>query len=180
VLLLYFVRVMRELWALQFYWQTCLGFSGSIDLVSASLDTLTKCRVNGGARPYVPGPTEIRMHDIAFAYVDDRPVLSGVRLRIAPNSTVALVGQSGAGKTTLVDLILGTLLPTSGEIAMNGVRLADLDLETLRRSVGYVPQDALLFDDTIANNITLWAPTTDEALREAARHAGCLEFIEAM
>lgn len=180
VLLLYFVRVMSELWALQFYWQTFLGFTGSVDLVSASLDTLDHRRVNGGARPYRPGPTEIRMHDVSFAYVDERLVVRDVSLRIAPHSTVALVGQSGAGKTTLVDLILGTLVPTSGEITLNGVPLADLDLETLRRSVGYVPQDALLFDDTIANNITLWASTTEEALRDAARRAGCLDFIESM
>jgi subfamily B ATP-binding cassette protein MsbA len=180
VLLLYFVRVMSELWALQFYWQTFLGFGGSVDLVSASLDTLTKRCAGAGTRHYAPGPTEIQLHDVSFAYVDDRPVLSDVSLRIAPNSTVALVGQSGAGKTTLVDLILGTLLPTNGDITLNGVRLADLDLETLRPSVGYVPQDALLFDDTIASNITLWTPTTDEALRDAASRAGCLDFIEAM
>ena len=75
---------------------------------------------------------------------------------------------------------MGTLKPTGGSIAINGVPLGELDLETLRKTVGYVPQDAMLFDDTVANNISLWTSTSDEALRAAARRANSLEFIEAM
>jgi subfamily B ATP-binding cassette protein MsbA len=180
VLLIYFVRVMSELWTLQFYWQTFLGFLGSVDVVSAALDSLAVTHARGGALPYVAGPTAIELRDVSFAYVAERPVLRRVSLSIAPASTVALVGQSGAGKTTLVDVMLGTLAPTGGSVAINGVRLEELDLETLRRAIGYVPQDALLFDDTIGNNITLWTPTPDDALREAARRAGCLELIDAM
>src|SRR5262249_13836188 len=58
--------------------------------------------------------------------------------------------------------------------------LTDIDLETLRRRIGYVPQDAMLFDDTVANNISLWSPATEAAIRDAAARAKCLEFIDAM
>jgi ABC-type multidrug transport system fused ATPase/permease subunit len=180
VLLLYFVRIMSELWTLQFNWQMFIGCIAPIDLVSSALQTFERNAEVNGARPYVVSPTEIKLRDVSFSYVDGRPVLRNIDLRIAPNSTLALVGESGAGKSTLVDLILGTLKAKSGEVTINGVSLKDLDLETLRRSVGYVPQDAMLFDDTVANNISLWAPVTEQQIRDAARQAQCLELIEAM
>jgi ABC-type multidrug transport system fused ATPase/permease subunit len=180
VLLLYFVRIMSELWTLQFNWQMFVGCLAPIDLVSSVLQTFERSAEVSGVRPYVVSPTEIRLRDVSFSYVDGRPILRNIDLGIAPNSTLALVGESGAGKSTLVDLILGTLKPSSGNVTMNGVALTDLDLETLRRSVGYVPQDAMLFDDTVANNISLWAPVGEQQIRDAARQAHCLELIERM
>jgi ABC-type multidrug transport system fused ATPase/permease subunit len=179
VLLLYFFRIMNELWALQINWQSFMSYLGPIELVHDTVAKLHTEIETDGTRPYVPLADEIVLRGVSFSYVPERTVLRDIDLRIARNSTVAFVGESGAGKSTMVDLILGTLKPTAGQITFDGVPLADLELETLRTHVGYVPQDAMLFDDTIANNISLWSPATDADIREAAIRAKCLEFIEA-
>jgi ABC-type multidrug transport system fused ATPase/permease subunit len=107
-------------------------------------------------------------------------VLRDIDLTIQRNWTVAFVGDSGSGKSTMVDLVTGTLHPSAGRILVDGLSMADLDLETLRRRIGYVPQDSMLFDDSVANNLALWNEATDDQLRDAARRARALEFIEAM
>jgi ABC-type multidrug transport system fused ATPase/permease subunit len=180
VLLLYFVRIMTELWTLQYNWQMFVGYLGPIDLVYSSLQKLEQSAEVNGARSYVASASEIVLRNVSFSYAAKRLVLRDINLDIPANSTVAFVGESGAGKSTLVDLIMGTLKPSAGEIALNGISLTELDLETLRHRIGYVPQDAMLFDDTVANNIALGAPATEEQIIDAARRAKCLEFIEAM
>jgi ABC-type multidrug transport system fused ATPase/permease subunit len=180
ILLLYFFRIMSELWVLQNTWQQVIGYHGQIEVVYSWVDKLAHGSEPNGTRAYDPSSSEIELRDVSFAYLPERPVLRGVHLRVAANSTVAFVGESGAGKSTLVDLILGTLKPTGGAISIGGTSVADLDLETLRRRVGYVPQDAMLFDDTVANNISLWEPASEQQIIDAAQRAKCLEFIETM
>jgi subfamily B ATP-binding cassette protein MsbA len=181
VLLLYFFRIMTELWALQANWQSFMGNLGPIDLVYSTIDRYAANREANGTRAFLPGAAEkIVLDRVGFSYVPGREVLREIDLEIAKNSTIAFVGESGSGKSTLVDLILGTLKPTRGEIRLDGIRLAELDLETLRAHVGYVPQDAMLFDDTVANNISLWKPTTVRELRDVAARARAADFIEAM
>jgi ABC-type multidrug transport system fused ATPase/permease subunit len=180
VLLLYFFRIMTELWALQYSWQSFVSYLGPVELVHSSLETFLKNSESNGDRPFDTLRSEIVLRDISFSYVPDRPVLRDVSLRIARDSTIAFVGESGSGKSTLVDLILGTLKPTSGQLTFDGTSLSELDLESVRRRVGYVPQDALLFDDSVANNISLWSGATEEQILDAARRAKCLEFIEKM
>jgi subfamily B ATP-binding cassette protein MsbA len=180
VLLLYFFRIMTELWALQYNWQSFMSYLGPIELVYASLKEFRDDVEVNGRRSYEPLRSEIALERVSFAYVPEREVLKQIDLKIAKNSTVAFVGESGSGKSTLVDLILGTLKPNAGTIAYDGVSVTDLDLRTLRQQVGYVPQDAMLFDDTVGNNIALWTQATDTAIRDAAGRAKCLEFIDAM
>jgi subfamily B ATP-binding cassette protein MsbA len=180
VLLLYFFRIMNELWALQINWQSFMSYVGPIELVYESLDTFRKEVERNGVRPFEPLQKAIELKDVSFSYTPERPVLRGINLTIARNSTIALVGESGSGKSTLADLILGTLKPSDGRVTYDSTSVTDLDLETLRRHVGYVPQDAMLFDDTVGNNISLWKPAAEGDIREAARRAKCLEFIDAM
>ena len=180
VLLLYFFRIMTELWALQTYWQSFMGYLGPIELVYSSLQEFRKDVEANGRRPFEPVRDEIALTGVSFAYVPEREVLRQIDLRIAKNSTVAFVGESGSGKSTLVDLILGTLKAGEGTIAYDGIPVSELDLETLRRQVGYVPQEAMLFDDTVGNNISLWTAASDAQIRDAAGRAKCLEFIDAM
>jgi subfamily B ATP-binding cassette protein MsbA len=181
VLLLYFFRIMTELWALQYNWQSFVAYLGPVELVHSSLQKFRDEAEATGTRPYATLASAIALEEVSFAYLPDQPVLRQINLKIAHNSTVAFVGESGSGKSTLVDLIMGTLKPNLGRITVDGTALSELDLETMRRRMGYVPQDAMLFDDTVANNISLWAPgATEEQIRDAARRAKCLEFIEAM
>jgi subfamily B ATP-binding cassette protein MsbA len=180
ILLLYFFRVMTELWTLQFNWQSFVGYLGPVELLQSTLDRFEKEAESNGQKPYTGLETEIAVEELSFAYAPPKLVLSQINLRIAHNSTVAFVGESGSGKSTLADLLVGTLKPTTGRITVDGVSLAELDLESLRGRVGYVPQDAMLFDDTVANNISLWSPATEEQIRDAARRAKCLDFIDDM
>jgi ABC-type multidrug transport system fused ATPase/permease subunit len=124
----------------------------------------------------------VEFDDVRFGYPgqsDD--VLRGVSLRIEPGETVALVGRSGAGKTTCAHLLLRFWDTTSGAVRIDGVDIRDLATEDLRRAVSLVPQDIFLFDDTIANNIRLGRPTaTDTEVHGVARLTGAHEFIHAL
>ncbi len=121
----------------------------------------------------------VRFEGVSFAYREGHPVLEGISLEIAKGSTVALVGPSGGGKTTLADLVPRFHDPVSGRVTLDGRDLRDLKLKSLRALVGVVTQETFLFNDTIANNIRYGrASATDEEVREAARVANAHGFIE--
>jgi ABC-type multidrug transport system fused ATPase/permease subunit len=181
VLLVYFFRVMNEVFVLQSSWQLFNGYIGGVELVRNAIDEAeAQAEPTGGER--FAGLSEAVVFDhVSFSYKTGNVVLDDISLRIPAKTTVAFVGGSGAGKSTLVDLMTGTLRATSGTITVDGQSLAAVDFESLRERIGYVPQDAVLFDDTVAANIALWSEHyTPEQVREAARRARCLEFIERM
>lgn len=125
---------------------------------------------------------EIRYENVTFAYSPaDGPVLQAIDLEIPQSSTVALVGMSGGGKSTLVDLLPKFYSPTSGRILIDGKNIAELVTADLRALIGSVPQETLLFDETVANNIRFGRPeASDAAVQEAAAAANALEFIRAL
>ena len=107
--------------------------------------------------------------------------LSGLTMRIPKGSIYGFVGRNGAGKTTLTKLLLRLADIQEGEILVDGQNVADVTQQSLRRQIAYVPQEALLFHRTIAENIAYGRPdATMEEIREAARAANALEFIEAL
>ena len=121
----------------------------------------------------------ISIERVSFAY-EDAPVLENVSLTIAAGSFTTLMGPSGAGKTTLVDLLTALLRPAAGEIWIDGVALGTLDRRAWRRMIGYVPQETLLLNDTILCNVTLGDPALTAADAERAlRAAGAWEFVVA-
>jgi ABC-type multidrug transport system fused ATPase/permease subunit len=180
IVLAYFFRMISDLWTIQVNWQAFYSNIGSVSLVEAELGRLCQNAEPNGARPYAGFRDRISIRNVTFGYTESNPVLRNVSLEIEHHSTVAFVGESGSGKSTLVDLITGTLKPDAGVVTVDNVSLVEMNLETMRPRIGYVPQDAVLFDDNVANNITLWMPAGESELREAARQAECLEFIEAM
>jgi ABC-type multidrug transport system fused ATPase/permease subunit len=180
VLLAYFLRIMTEIVILQTQWQTFLASAGSVDVVEDTLANHAKQAEPRGTKPFIGLTKTLAASHVSFAYSAERNVLRDVSLSIERCSTVAFVGDSGSGKTTLVDLLSGTLRPSAGQILIDGVDLAEIDVESYRQRIGYVPQESVLFDDTVANNITMWSDYPHEQIVEAARRAKCLEFIEAM
>jgi subfamily B ATP-binding cassette protein MsbA len=121
---------------------------------------------------------EIRFEDVSFRYGDGPPVLDGVNLVFRKGETVALVGPSGAGKSTLVDLVARFHDPTAGRITLDGVDLRDRTLESVRGLYGVVPQETILFRDTLLHNIAYGRPDADPAaVAEAARAANAHAFI---
>jgi len=133
---------------------------------------------NALPRELAPFSSVIANENLSFAYGRE-PVLSGVDLTIRRGETVALVGPSGAGKTTLVGLLSRLYDPTAGRITLDGVDLRDAKLESLRRQIGLVTQETILFDTTVRQNIAYGetAPS-EERLRAAAAAACADEFIE--
>ncbi len=125
------------------------------------------------------GPLEVVLDDVRFAYGDD-VVLDRVSARLAPGEIVALVGSTGAGKTTLCTLLAHLLDPVAGEIRIGGVGLADLDPDELHRAVALVFQESFLFADTVRENLTLGEPVDDAALEAALDVARASGFVAGM
>lgn len=119
------------------------------------------------------------LEDVTFTYDGERkPVLQNVALRIAAHKTTAIVGPSGAGKTTIVDLILGLVRPSSGNVAVDGTPLNQLSLATWRKRIGYVAQDSSFFHASVRENIRFGsAEATDEDIERAAQLAFAADFI---
>jgi ABC-type multidrug transport system fused ATPase/permease subunit len=135
---------------------------------------------SGGALP-APGGV-VRFESVSFAY-PSRPglVLDGFDLELHPGETVALVGESGAGKSTVASLLLRLTDPTAGRVTVGGVDLASCDTEAWRRQLAWVPQHPTTFRGTVAENIRLGRPgATDDEVRAAAALAGADVFVRAL
>jgi ATP-binding cassette subfamily C protein CydCD len=135
---------------------------------------------DGPARPPAPvGGSAIRFEDVGFAYPGARrPALEGVSLDIPAGATVAIVGPSGAGKTTLANLLLRFWDPAEGHILIDGVDLRDFELDHLRRRISLVSQDTYLFNDTLRANVALARPEADEAaIGRALDEAALADFV---
>ncbi len=150
-----------------------------------SLDGILQQPVERGAdanfvtRQHFNGDIEFK--EVDFSYPgQDVAALRNVSLKIRAGEHVAILGRVGSGKTTLEKLILGLYRPTSGAVLVDGIDLRQLDPAELRRNVGYVPQDVMLFFGSLRDNLTIASPTADDAaVLRAARVGGLLEFVNA-
>ena len=143
------------------------------------LDTHSEARDRPHARPLEPLRQTIAFDSVSFTYGEGREtVLDSVSFSVEAGQVVAVVGLSGAGKTTLVNLVPRFYNPTGGAIRIDGVDIRDVTLESLRRQIGIVTQETVLFDDTIGNNIAYAShDATQEMVEAAARAAHAHEFI---
>ena len=126
----------------------------------------------------VQGHVEFR--GVHFSYLPDEPILRGIDVDIPVGETWALVGATGSGKSTLVHLLLGYYLVQEGEIRLDGVRLRDWNVNSLRRHVALVQQDVFLFSDTVRNNVTVYRDIPDSAIWSAAEAMGIDEFLRSL
>ncbi|MDQ3865264.1 MAG: ABC transporter ATP-binding protein/permease [Actinomycetota bacterium] len=133
------------------------------------------------ARPLPPGGGAVRFEGVSFGYDATRPVLRDIDLEIEPGQTVALIGHTGAGKTTLTALVPRFYDVSSGRVLLDGLDVRDARLYDLRRAIGHVSQDPFLFSATVRENIAFGAPgATDADVERAARMAQAHEFIAAL
>jgi ATP-binding cassette, subfamily B, bacterial MsbA len=127
------------------------------------------------------GEGEVTFEDVRFAYVNDVPVLQGLSLEMPAGSVTALVGPSGSGKTTVASLLYRFYEPSSGEIRIDGVRIGDIERRQLRDHIGIVPQEPILFNGTILENIRYGRlEATDAEVIEAAKDANVDEFVRVL
>ncbi|HEV2514126.1 MAG TPA: ABC transporter ATP-binding protein/permease [Devosia sp.] len=145
------------------------------------LDRAPEIQDKPGATPLnVTGPV-VKFEDVKFHYDADRPILKGISFEVPAGKTIAVVGPSGAGKSTISRLLYRFYDVIEGKVTIDGQDLRDVTQESLRAAIGMVPQDTVLFNDTIAYNIRYGRPdATDEEVRKAAELAQIGHFIESL
>jgi ATP-binding cassette subfamily B protein len=150
----------------------------SVDRIFELLDIAPAVTEKPGAKPLPPVTGKVEYRNVSFAYTSDKPVLNRLSLLAFPGEAIALVGASGAGKTTLVNLLPRFYDPQEGQILIDGTDIREVTLRSLRQQIGIVPQENVLFSGTIAQNIAFGRKRFDlEAVEEAARVANAHQFI---
>ena len=137
--------------------------------------------INQGKKDVEKVDGVIEFSDVAFTYpTNHKPSLRNITFSAKPGQMIALVGPSGSGKSTLINLVIGFLRPSSGSIRVDTLDYKDLDLRTVRKFLSVVPQESVLFDGTIAENISYGLSDVSESdIRTALKDANALEFVEA-
>jgi ATP-binding cassette subfamily C protein len=180
VLVFLLARFLSQLGKVQRKQQELVACESAYWSLQAKIDEALRQREPASNQRRVDLQEGIRFDNVTFTY-STTPVLKEAFMTIPKGSFTAVIGPSGAGKTTLIDLVTGLLRPQQGGVLIDGVSLADVDMGHWRRQIGYVPQDTVLLHDSILANITLGAPElTEDDAREALQAAGAWDFVDSM
>jgi len=177
VLALVFARALFSLNKAQKFYQAMTATESAFWSIRKTIaDSDREAETNTGTRePSFERAVSLR--DVDFAY-GERPLLRGVSLAIPAGEITAVIGPSGAGKTTIADLVLGLVRPQRGETYLDDLPLSEVDIMGWRHMVGYVPQEMLLLHESVRTNVTLGDPQVTEAdVEEALRAAGAWDFV---
>ena len=161
-------------------WQSVQETALSLERLSDVIDTPQEAPADNASRiPMPPVEGAVEFQNIHFRYKPSSPLmLNGVNLKIPQGAFVAVVGTSGSGKSTLTKLVARLYTPEEGVVLIDGIDISKVELYSLRRQIGVVPQDTVLFDGSVEENITLTNPeATSEEVIEAATVAGAHDFI---
>ncbi len=187
VSILLFYRGLNSTLSIQGAWQGTLSKVGSVEMVRDEFAAQRKHREHDGKQPIPPLSQGISLRHVTFGYSPELgDVLKDISIDIPVRTSVALVGESGAGKSTLVDMLTLMLKPHQGQVLIDGTPGDLIQLASWRGQIGYVSQETVVFDDTIANNICMWEGDSSrnefllERVREAARQAHIAHFIETL
>lgn len=178
--LLFFYRALAALINMQQTWNFFMANSGSLENMQAFQKELTQSKSRNGKEKLESFTNEITVKNVDFNYGDTR-ILNNINLQIPKNQSIAFVGESGSGKTTLVNLLAGLFSPNQGSIQIDDIGLQDLDRNTYQKRIGYITQEAVIFNDTIYNNVSFWAEKTAENIarfEKAIQQAAIYEFIK--
>lgn len=158
--LLFFYRALTSLLAMQTSWNNYLAVSGSLENIMEFHQDLQRNREHDGQILFHELMDHLQLEKVAFSYVAE-PVLLNINIKIAKGETIAFVGESGSGKTTLVNLMAGLIPIDEGTFTIDGIESKKLNIKSLQERIGYVTQEAVIFNDTIFNNVTFWAEPND-------------------
>jgi ATP-binding cassette subfamily C protein len=180
VLVVLLGRVLGQLSKIQKQYQKLVTMESAFWSLRKSIKQAEKAREVSEGTEQPKLESAIRLDRVSFAY-GDKNVLQDVSLTVPTRSLTTIIGSSGAGKTTLVDLIIGLYQPDTGAVYLDNVPLTRIDLKQWRRKLGYVPQEQLLLHDSILTNVTLGDPDLAESdVEHALRAAGAWEFVSVL
>lgn len=156
--------------------------AASVERIEAVLNAEEKIIQKENALAKKDFQSKIEYQNLSFSYADNTPVLTNINLEVKKGQTIALVGASGGGKSTLVDLLPRFYDPQNGKISIDGIDIKDLIIDDLRSLLGIVTQESILFNDTVFNNIALGVEdkVSEEAVITAAKIANAYDFIMQM
>jgi ATP-binding cassette subfamily B protein len=178
---LYLNRFLQPIQLLVQQYNTYQQGQASVNKLRDLCDTEPEVREAPDAIELPPIEGAIRFEHVDFAYIAGRPVLEDIDLSMVPGETVAFVGPTGAGKSTMAKLVTRFYDPTDGRVTIDGHDIRDVTLHSLRSQLGVVPQEPFLFAGTIGDNIAFARPeATDEELREAVERVGLTDVIDRM
>ncbi|WP_417580591.1 ABCB family ABC transporter ATP-binding protein/permease [Pelagibacterium sp.] len=177
----FMMQIYRPLNQIGFVYREIRQGLADIEAMFSLLDQDPEIEDKPDARPLAITGPELSFQGVHFHYDPDRPILKGVSFTVPAGQTIAVVGPSGAGKSTISRLIYRFYDSISGTVSVDGQDVSDVTQASLRAAIGMVPQDTVLFNDTIAYNIRYGRPdATDEEVREAARMAQIGDFIDSL
>jgi len=180
--LLLFYRALSFLVMTQNYWQNFIENTGGINSVISLTKEMSALQEVYGPVAFKNIQNNIELRHVALSY-DNLKVLDDINIQIPKKSTIALVGESGAGKTTLANMIAGLINPDGGELYIDDIPMQQYDLRTYRNKVGYISQEPVVFNDTIFDNITFWAEPTPEnkkKFNDVLRMASLSDFVNSL
>jgi ATP-binding cassette subfamily B protein len=179
--ILFAMRLIMPLFILNNLFTQVQRSEASAKRIFEVLDTQPRIKDQPGATPLSAPPTRLEFRGVHFAYPKREPVLHGIGFTLAPGHVLGVVGPTGAGKSTLIKLLLRYYDPTQGQVLLDGRPLTEHTLASIRQHIGYVSQEAFLFSGTVAENVRLGTPAASlEQVKEAARIAGAAEFIDGL
>ena len=178
LLLLY--RAITFFISMQEQWNSFLTVSGSLENMALFTAELEKGQEENGNICFSGFKYQLQFNNMYFGF-DENLILKDINLQIEKNETVAIVGESGAGKSTLMNIMCGLLKPTGGVYKIDDYNITDLELKSFKRKIGYIVQDAAVFNDSIYNNVTFWAPKTEDNYQrflKAVEQAAIADFVK--
>ena len=177
--LLFFYRALSSLTAFQNSWNQFLSLSGSIDNLTSLQESFVKNQELQPENEFKGFSDSIEIKNLSYS-IEEHNVLKRVNFKIKKNKSLAVIGESGSGKTTIINLICGLLSPNSGEINIDGNKLRDFNVNTYQKKIGYITQEPVIFNDTLYNNITLWDDKNSDNIfrfKKALKSASLNNFL---
>jgi ATP-binding cassette subfamily B protein len=172
------MQIFMPLNFLGFVYREIRGSLTNIENLFMLLDRVPKIQDKANGKVLQVAKGEIQFNNVSFGYNDSRQILSDVSFTVAPGSKIAVVGESGSGKSTLVKLLFRFYDLNAGSICIDGQDISDVTQDSLRASIGIVPQDTVLFNDTLYENISYGRPTASDAeIQQAIKLAHLDSFI---
>ena len=163
--LLLFYRALSGLMGVQGSWQIFLQNIGSLENIRNTSSLMEEYKEHNEGFDFKSLSNELALNNVSFSY-GKKNIIKNLSIKIEKNQTIAFVGESGSGKTTLANIFITLLSPSEGEYLIDGIPLKNYNISSFRSKIGYITQEAVIYSDTVYNNITFWAEKTPENINK--------------